>query len=244
LLEVLLKIKELPEIEGGLDPRERGQLLHTLLARFTTAFREVLQEDGVWDQPRALLMLQDAARQVLAPLNFDLHWQAEGDRWLGEGGLLWEWLSLERERFEQGWRWLGSEVAFQDLQGRDWPFTLAGRIDRLDSHPETADLVVWDYKSGEIPKKGKVLDDLEESQLPCYVLAVEQGRVPISQALANLRAGFIGLKSPRSHHLKHEDFGAPPEKWRAAAADFAAKVTALGLCLAAGDFRPDPTPTP
>ena len=35
LLENLLKIRELPEIEAGLDPRERGQLLHEVLARFT-----------------------------------------------------------------------------------------------------------------------------------------------------------------------------------------------------------------
>ena len=110
----------------------------------------------------------------------------------------------------QGWRWQGFEVAFQDLRGRDWPFSLRGRIDRLDYHPENADLVVWDYKSGEIPKKGKVLDDLEEPQLPCYLLAVQQGRVAVNQTAANLRAGFIGLKSPRSLHLKHEDFGAAP----------------------------------
>ncbi len=135
-------------------------------------------------------------------------------------------------------------MAFNDLQGQDWPFSLRGRIDRLDYHPEDADLVVWDYKSGEIPKKGKVLDDLEESQLPCYLLAVQQGRVPVNQPAANLRAGFIGLKSPRSHHLKHEDFGVPPSKWQEAAAAFAAKVTALGRRLAAGDFRPDPTPAP
>ena len=103
-------------------------------------------------------------------------------------------------------------MAFNDLRGQDWPFSLRGRIDRLDYHPEDADLVVWDYKSGEIPKKGKVLDDLEESQLPCYLLAVQQGRVPVDQPAANLRAGFIGLKSPRSHHLKHEDFGVPPSR--------------------------------
>ena len=135
-------------------------------------------------------------------------------------------------------------MAFNDLQGQDWPFSLRGRIDRLDYHPEDADLVVWDYKSGEIPKKGKVLDDLEESQLPCYLLAVQQGRVPVNQPAASLRAGFIGLKSPRSHHLKHEDFGVPPARWQEAAAAFAAKVTALGRRLAAGDFRPDPTPAP
>jgi RecB family exonuclease len=244
LLEFLLQIRELPEIEAGLDPRERGQLLHTVLARFTTAFREVLEQNGAWDHQRARELLQEAARRVLAPLSFDLHWQAEEDRWLGEAGLLREWLRLEQERFEQGWRWQGAEVPFQDLQGRDWPFSLRGRLDRLDYHPDLADLVVWDYKSGQIPSRKQVFEEPEESQLPCYLLAVEQGRVPISQAAAHLRAGFIGLKSSRAHHLKHEDFGASPEKWREAAAAFAQRVAALGRRLVAGDFRPDPTPAP
>jgi RecB family exonuclease len=244
LLEVLLQIKELPKIQAGLDPRERGQLLHTVLARFTTAFLEILEQDQAWDPRRARELLQEAGRQVLASLIADLHWQAEGDRWLGEGGLLWEWLSRERERFEQGWRWQGSEVPFADLKEPDWPFTLAGRIDRLDFHPETADLLVWDYKSGEIPKAKQVLAEPEEPQLPCYLLAVQQGRVPVSPPAESLRAGFISLKSPRSHHLRHEDFNATPEQWRQAAAAFAAQVTALGRRLAAGDFRPDPTPAP
>jgi ATP-dependent helicase/nuclease subunit B len=240
----LLKIRELPEIEPGLAPRERGQLLHEVLARFTTAFKEILDADQAWDQARARELLQEAVHRVLAPLTPDLHWQAEADRWLGEGGLLWEWLRLERERYEAGWRWHGSEIAFQGLQGRDWPFTLRGRIDRLDYHPENSDLVVWDYKSGEIPKKSQVLDEVAEPQLPCYLLAVEQRLLAVDQPAAHLRAGFIGLKSPRSHHLKHEDFGAAPEKWRDAAAAFARKVAALGRRLAAGDFHPDPTPAP
>ena len=244
LLENLLKIRELPEIEAGLDPRERGRLLHEVLASFTTAYKEILDADQTWGQARARELLQEAVRKALAPLTLDLHWQAEANRWLGDPGLLWEWLRLERERYEAGWRWQGAEVAFNDLQGQDWSFSLRGRIDRLDYHPEDADLVVWDYKSGEIPKKGKVLDDLEESQLPCYLLAVQQGRAPIDQAAASLRAGFIGLKSPRPQHLKHEDFGAPPSIWQEAAAAFAAKVAALGRRLVAGDFRPDPTPAP
>ncbi|MDP2046375.1 MAG: PD-(D/E)XK nuclease family protein, partial [Deltaproteobacteria bacterium] len=85
---------------------------------------------------------------------------------------------------------------------------------------------------------------LQEAQLPCYLLAVQQGRVPVDQPPASLRAGFIGLKSPRSHHLKHEDFGVPPEGWQEAAAAFADMVTALGRRLAGGDFRPDPYPAP
>jgi RecB family exonuclease len=244
LLENLLKIRELPEIDPGLDPRERGRLLHEVLARFTTAFQEILAADQAWDQGRARELLQEAVCRALAALGSDLHWQAEADRWLGEPGLLWEWLRLEQERYEAGWRWQGAEVAFTDLRGQDWPFSLRGRIDRLDYHPEDADLVVWDYKSGEIPKKGKVLDDAEESQLPCYLLAVQQERVPVSQPAASLRAGFIGLKSPRPQHLKHEDFGVAASIWQEAAAAFAAKVTALGRRLAAGDFRPDPAPAP
>lgn len=244
LLEHVLQIKELPEIEAGLDPRERGQLLHAVLARFAADFKEVLEETQVWDHERARELLKEAARQVLGPLSFDLHWQAEADRWLGEAGLLWEWLRLERERFEHGWRWLDVEVAFQDLCGQDWPFTLKGRVDRLDYHPESADLIVWDYKSGEIPKKQKVLEDLEEPQLPCYLLAVEQGRVPGQPEAAKLRAGFIGLKSPRPHHLKHEDFNAAPGMWQTAARAFAQRVAALGRHLAGGDFRPDPNPAP
>jgi len=244
LLEHMLKIRELPEIEAGLDPRERGQLLHAVLARFVADFKEILDTDQVWDQARARELLQEAAREVLAPLAFDLHWQAEADRWLGEAGLLWEWLRLEWERFEAGWRWLDTEVAFQDLCGQDWPFAVAGRIDRLDHHPESNDLIVWDYKSGEVPKKHQVLEDIEEPQLACYLLAVEQGRLPGQPEAQKLRAGFIGLKSPRPHHLKHEDFNAPPEKWAAAAAAFARRVAALGRRLAAGDFRPDPNPAP
>jgi ATP-dependent helicase/nuclease subunit B len=244
LLEILLKIKELPEVEAGLDPRERGQLLHEVLARFTTSFQAVLDQDEAWDPRCARELLRETAHQVLTSGSFDLHWQAEADRWLGEAGLLWEWLRLEQERYEAGWRWQGSEMAFQGLRGQDWPFSLRGRIDRLDYHPENSDLVVWDYKSGEIPKKNQVLEEVAEAQLPCYLLAVEQGRVELNQTAATLRAGFIGLKSPRSHHLKHEDFGAAPERWREAAAAFAAQVASLGRRLVAGDFRPDPDPAP
>ncbi len=244
LLEHLLKIKELPQIKAGLDPRERGQLLHAALALFASEFKEVLEPERLWDHARAQELLKEAARQILAPLSFDLHWQAEADRWLGEAGLLWEWLRLEQERFAAGWQWLDTEVGFQGLHCQDWPFTLKGRIDRLDYQSDNADLVVWDYKSGEIPKKHKVFDDIEEPQLPCYLLAVQQGRVPGQPAAAKLRAGFIGLKSPRPQHLKHEDFGATPETWRAAAKAFAERVAALGRRLAAGDFRPDPNPAP
>ena len=42
LLEFILKLQELPEIEAGLDPRERGDRLHKVLAKFTSAFNKFL----------------------------------------------------------------------------------------------------------------------------------------------------------------------------------------------------------
>jgi RecB family exonuclease len=134
VLEDLWGIRPLPEIESGLDPLERGLKLHQVLARFV--------EMAGHDLPpgeEAEKLLQQAARQVLGPALDDVHWQAEWRRWFGDQetpGLLPAWLALERERLAEGWRWLGAEVAFQGLTRPGWPFTLRGRLDRLDFHPE------------------------------------------------------------------------------------------------------------
>jgi RecB family exonuclease len=247
LLEVLLEIEDLPEIEAGLDPRDRGAMLHQLLARFTTEFQAVLDRDGAWDPLKAREQLQAAARQLLQKLLPDLHWQAEWERWLGEGdsgGLLWEWLQKEQQRFAEGWRWLGMEVKFQDLTGQDWPFALKGRIDRLDYHPGEQCLVIWDYKSGEVPGPKKVFDELAEFQLPGYLLALQGKRVAVAKEVAEVRAGFIGLKSSREKHLKHEDFAAREQDWDRVTAAWEERLAALGRRLAAGDFGPEPAPAP
>ncbi len=245
LLEFHLKLAELPEIDTGLDPRERGEALHRVLARFAADFKGYLEKGHGWDQARAREILENTARDLLRDRLGDLHWQAEWDRWLGEdGGLLGEWLRLEEERFRQGWRWLGLEARFQDLRGRDWLFALKGRIDRLDFHAEKRRLLVWDYKTGEIPKAKTVFDDADEHQLPCYLLAVRRGCVAAPADDAELGAGFIGLKSSREKHLKYEDFGKKAEQWPELLQTWEARVGALSRRLAAGDFRPDPAPAP
>jgi RecB family exonuclease len=247
LLEIILKLKELPEIEAGLDPRERGDRLHKVLARFTSDFKGFLEEHG-WDHEQAQARLKAAACQVLGDLLEDLHWQAELERWLGETesgrGLLRDWLHLEQERYGQGWRWQLMEAEFAGLTEEDWPFALHGRLDRLDYHPENREAIVWDYKSGEVPAAGKVFDELQEFQLPCYLLAVERGLTNAPPERQGLRAGFIGLKSIREKHLKHEDFPKRAEEWPRVAAALVERLKDLGRRLAAGDFRPDPTPAP
>jgi RecB family exonuclease len=248
LLENLLNIKELAEIEAGLDPRERGARLHQVLARFTREYLKVLDQEPAWNQARALKLLKAAARQVLAPVLKDLHWQAERQRWLGEAdaapGLLQEWLHQEKELYDAGWRWLGVEARFEGLTSQDWPFTLKGRIDRLDGHVDTREVVVWDYKSGEVPGPKKVFTDLEEHQLPGYLLAVKQGRVAAAGQPKALKAGFIGLKSARQKHLKYQDFKASWDQWQPVVAAWEERLTALGQRLKAGDFAPRPAPAP
>ncbi|MCX5892927.1 MAG: PD-(D/E)XK nuclease family protein [Deltaproteobacteria bacterium] len=247
LLEVLLKLRELPEIEAGLDPRERGNRLHQVLSRFTIEFNKLLEEQG-WDHDRAQEVLKAAAHRVLGDLLKDLHWQAELARWLGETaggrGLLQEWLRLEQVRHAQGWRWQLMEAAFAGLQEEGWPFALKGRLDRLDYHPDRREAVVWDYKSGEVPKVGKVFDEMEESQLPGYLLAVERGLTQASREHEHLRAGYIGLKSTRKDHLKHDDFAKRAGEWPQVAEALVARLKDLGRRLTAGDFSPAPNPAP
>ncbi|OGP71120.1 MAG: hypothetical protein A2Z73_02975 [Deltaproteobacteria bacterium RBG_13_60_28] len=246
LLEVLLEIRELAEIEAGLPPTERGDRLHKVLARFAADFKMILEAQNIWgdeqwDQARELLA--DTARRLLADRLADLHWQAELDRWLGEEGLLWAWLRREQERYRQGWRWLALEERFQGLQGPGWPFKLRGRIDRIDYHRDQG-LILWDYKTGEIPGVKKVFDDGEEFQLPGYLAAVQQGKVAAAKGEAPLKAGFIGLKSAREKHLQHEDFPKRAGEWARVVADWERRLVALGERLTAGDFRPEPFPAP
>lgn len=246
LLEVLLEIRELAEIEAGLPPAERGDRLHKVLARFAADFNKILETQKIWgdeEWDQAKTLLADTARRLLSDRQDDLHWQAELERWLGDEGLLWVWLRREQERFHQGWRWLVLEERFEGLKGPNWPFSLKGRIDRIDSHRDEG-LILWDYKTGKIPKPKEVFDDGEEFQLPGYLAAVRQGKVASAQGEAPLKAGFICLKSAREKDLHHEDFSQRSGEWEQVVANWSKRLTALGERLAAGDFRPEPFPAP
>jgi RecB family exonuclease len=243
VLEDLLGLEDLPEIESGLDPRERGDKLHKVLARFVKlAGYELPPED------KAIALLEEAARQVLGTAADDVHWQAEWRRWFGDEdtpGLLPAWLALEKERQAQGWRWLGVEMAFQGLSRPGWPFTLRGRLDRLDIHPEQGELIIWDYKTGNIPSAAQVFDHREEFQLPGYLCAVQEGQAGIDLSqIDQMCAGFICLKSSREGHLRHQDFSGKKDRWDDLLADWEAEVRRLGELLAAGDLRPAPRPAP
>ncbi|MFW6113021.1 MAG: PD-(D/E)XK nuclease family protein [Thermodesulfobacteriota bacterium] len=242
VLEDLLGLKDLPEIEAGLDPRERGEKLHKLLAKFVELARYKMPPA---DEAEALF--EEAARLVLGDEAHDVHWQAERRRWFGDPdtpGLLPAWLALEQERLDQGWRWLGVEVAFQGLARPGWPFTLKGRLDRLDFHPRDGRLLIWDYKTGDIPTAARVFDHKEEFQLPGYLCAVQEGQVEIDVTdVGGLGAGFICLKSSEKH-LRHQDFAGHQDRWADLLADWEEDVRRLGELLRGGSLRPAPRPAP
>jgi RecB family exonuclease len=248
LFEVLLAIQDLPDIEAGLPPLDRGVFLHRVLARFVQRFREVLARSGSWPDAEALQILRDSVHELLGPLITDPHWEAEKERWLGQEGslpgLLPAWLALEKERYLQGWRWGEVEAPFQGLSKAGWPFSLKGRIDRLDYHEGSQEVLVWDYKSGEIPAAVCIFERLEEVQLPSYLAAVKQGLVEAARGAASLRAGFIGLKSTRDKHLRHQDFGKHAAQWEEVLLAWEDLATEVARRLQAGDFRPDPRPAP
>ncbi len=246
LMEVLLQVRELPDIEAGIPPVERGDRLHKVLARFAGEFKQILDKQGYWgdaEDEQARELLAAAVRALLADRGADLHWEAEWDRWLGKEGLLWQWLLRERERHHEGWRWLAMEERFTDLQGPEWPFRLKGRIDRIDHHRDEG-LILWDYKTGEIPGVKKVFEEGEEFQLPGYLAAVKQERVESAKGGSALKAGYIGLKSARDKDLKHEEFPKRSGEWERVIAQMTQRLAQLGKRLAAGDFRPEPFPAP
>ena len=243
VLEDLLGLRELPEIESGLDPRERGEKLHKVLAKFVKLAGYTLPPGD-----EAEVLLKEAARQVLGTAAEDIHWQAEWRRWFGDQetpGLLPTWLALEKERLHHGWRWLGVEIAFQGMARPGWPFSLRGRLDRLDFHPAQGELVVWDYKTGAIPIGAQFFDRREEFQLPGYLWAVREGHTNIDLDEVKLMcAGFIGLKSSRDDHLQHQNYPGRKDEWDEVLVAWEEDVRALGELLGAGDVRPAPRPAP
>ena len=135
-------------------------------------------------------------------------------------------------------------MGFRGLARPGWPFTLKGRLDRLDFHPRDGQLIIWDYKTGNIPTAARVFDHREEFQLPGYLCAVREGQVEIDETdIVGMGAGFICLKSSEKH-LRHQDFAGHQDRWADLLVDWEEDVRRLGELLRAGHFRPAPRPAP
>ncbi|MEA1970158.1 MAG: PD-(D/E)XK nuclease family protein, partial [Thermodesulfobacteriota bacterium] len=161
---------------------------------------------------------------------------SEGDP---EGGILTQWLDREMEHCSEGWRCVAEESDFKALKIVGLPFSLRGRIDRVDSS-EDAGIILWDYKTGKCPSAADIVKHLKEPQLVIYLLALLRGKIPGLEAYINshaaFSAGYIQLKSAGDIRLF------PVKGIELSLDEWTMAMSRLGDMLGSGDFRAEPFP--
>ncbi|MDP3028691.1 MAG: PD-(D/E)XK nuclease family protein [Deltaproteobacteria bacterium] len=235
--DTVLRLSELPEPTIGISSQEKGNRLHRLFALFTSRMRQ----QGVFltDAGQSESILKECIAEALADVTDNAYWQIERERW---SGLLATWLCLERKRGEEGWRWLLEEANFSSLQNASWPFTVHGRIDRIDINDGERKICCWDYKTGSAPPPVDIHTHFLAPQLPLYLLALRSGKISLPVSFQSLTAGYISLKSEGEVQFSEpvkEEAG-----WETCLSAWEKEITSLGQRLSAGNFPADPKPIP
>ena len=201
--ETVLSLEPVNGPQTGIEPRERGEVVHRVLSEFTRGLAAAAP-DWPEDGGKALKFLEETVDKILDKRLEDPFWQVERLRLLGDEkfpGLLKAWLEEERIRGREGWRIEAAEEPFEDLPIGDTGVTLRGRVDRVDSHPDRGK-VLWDYKTGDAPPKKEVLEEQVRPQLPAYLLSLKEGRLHrLGQWKGQVEAGYITLK--RASEVRH-----------------------------------------
>jgi RecB family exonuclease len=179
-----LGLKEEPEEVSGLDPAQRGTLLHAALSQ---AWRELRDSDGL---SRAALesvagrAVENAMRERPLPAPAAYR-EIERERLTR---LVILWLELERQR-KVPFRVIANEERRAiEVNG----LKTSIQVDRIDEL-EDGRLVLIDYKSGRVKKAGWKGERPSEPQVPLY--AVTQSGEIAAVALAQVRRGeckFVG----------------------------------------------------
>lgn len=176
---------------SGLDSRERGNLVHRVLAKAWTQLRSsnALAVISIADLDVLLADAVDAAmesvRRERPTTLLGRFADIEKRRLIG---LARAWLQQDRNRDAF------NVIAVEDKRGMSiGGLILNSRLDRVD---ETADgrRIVIDYKTGKIAVGAMLGERPDEPQLPLYLLTAESGAVAV--AFAQVRAGdmkYVGL---------------------------------------------------
>lgn len=239
--EVIIGIEPLFDPLTTLYSMERGQRLHRVLSSFT---RECRRRNLFSEADRSNLfeLLSGCADRALQDRCGLPRWDVERRLWLEEDGLLRNWLEHEGEKWKRQWTVAAEELSFQDLRIPGLPFTLKGRIDRIDCHPDQG-VMCWDYKSGDHPGRKDVLSRLTAPQLPLYMMALVRGAVPgpfPSGGETPHSAGYQRLKSPsdiRDTIIVDGDFDR-----ESTISEWTVLLRKLGSALLRGEFSPKPYP--
>jgi ATP-dependent helicase/nuclease subunit B len=188
----VLRLESVPELEEGITPLEKGQILHAALFEFFVERREQqlapLRNVNDADFDRALQRLTEIVQRKLAEIDIeDVFWEFDREGLLGSAnvpGLLREFLEYERTRdvqatprfFEVSFGRSARPAGESDplLQWEEpvnvGGVSIRGKVDRIEVAGDRFSII--DYKTGSIPKRG--MRDLGMSlQLAAYLAAME-----------------------------------------------------------------------
>jgi len=226
----------LEEPAPGLDPRDRGKLLHALMREIWTRLRSSaaigvrhqLTGKSVPD-PDLTAVIKQAAQTAVSEMGLSGRYaELERERL---ARLAEEWLEVERRRapFEIQALEEEREISVAGLQFKS-------RIDRMDKLARGGHVLI-DYKTGMPNPRHWQGPRPDDPQLPLYAVAAPQELAAV--AFAKLRAGemrFMGWS--RAEHLlpKVEIY----RDWPKLLAQWKADAEALGSAFAEGDAHVDP----
>jgi probable DNA repair protein len=220
-----LSAVELEEPESGLDPRDRGKLLHALMREIWTRLRE--SSDLQRDVSSAIAQSADAAIKEMGIEGRFAELERERLAKLAN-----EWLDVERRRAP-------FKVLFTEQQRT---VAVAGlkfesRIDRMDELAGGGHVLI-DYKSSRMltPKQwdGPRPDD---PQLPLYAVAAPEDLAAV--VFARMRPGemrFMGYSKAERALPRVEVY----RDWQKLLAAWKRDAEALGQSFAAGEAPVDP----
>ncbi len=235
-LRNILRIEEMPAIEAGIAPPEKGQKVHEILAAFVSRAASAMQTGKItFEQLKKLL--EETVVEKLAPDLSSAAWRVELERLTGRSdfpGLLLRWLEMEWEKIEEGWTWVCVESAFTGLELPGSPAMLKGRLDRVDYHPDVG-AICWDYKTGKVPSQKEIRVEGTAPQLPAYLLAVKSGLIK-GVGGTSCGAGYIDLSAPGK--VKHLLVFDPQECVEPFLSNWQEQLAVLLDRIASGDISP------
>jgi len=219
----ILGLETMPDLDGAFTARERGQIIHAALSRFSERYPETLPLD-----PAAALA--DIADELLAKLGEDdgarAFWRPRFQRfaaWFAETE------AARRDGVVRIATEINGQITFQAPAGK---FTLTARADRIDIQRDGA-LRIYDYKSGSMP----VPVDMAEGRAPQLAL----------EAWIASEGGFSGITGAPVSKLAHISAkgGEPPGDERGVGGETPALLAAkskAGLFALITKFDQEQTP--
>ena len=231
---------------SGLDPSQRGQLVHGALTQLWQTIQEnkadlvtVQTSPRPWVQT-AIQKTLDQHSQHWLNLTFPFFRQLEEARL---ERLLQSFLKMENRR-DEPFAVMKHEVDGWLKLGR---LTLKVRMDRID-RLQDGSLVVLDYKTGQVTIADWFGDRPKDPQLPLYVLVQEQAVNAIAfYKVQATGCGFEGLANregilPQIKLFQNSNYSESFADWSSLQNYWRTVLTALGEAFVQGDARIDPLP--